>query len=144
MYYTTYYNTCGAFSLFYDTYLWYHLLGKQKRIIMKYKDYEAIFYFSEEDDCFVGKVINIQSSSKIIFDAQSVSELKNKFHEMVDYFIKLCADKGVTPKITSKGIMSLRMQSSTHVNLLSAANKAGVSANKFVNQAIEQKLMQKK
>jgi predicted HicB family RNase H-like nuclease len=75
---------------------------------MKCKGYEAIFYFSEEDECFVGKVINIQSPSKIIFDAQSVGELKKVFHGMVDYFIKLCKDKGVTPKITTKGIMSLQ------------------------------------
>ncbi len=114
--------------------------NKHRGFIMKYKGYEAVVKFNEGDDCLVGKVINIESPTAIVFDAQSVTELKTEFHAMIDFYLQTCKEKGITPKKPMSGQMTIRMSPETHASLLSTAHTQGLSANKFINQAIEQRL----
>lgn len=107
---------------------------------MRYKGYEASINFEEEDDCFVGRVVNIQAPTAIVFDAQSVGELKTEFHAMVDCYLETCKNKGISPKPPTNGKMTLRMSPNIHASVLAMARTQGVSANKFINQTLEQKL----
>lgn len=107
---------------------------------MRYKGYEASINFEEEDDCFVGRVVNIEGPTVIAFDAQSVSELKTEFHGMIDFYLETCKDRGITPKPPTNGKMTLRMPPNIHAGVLAMARTQGVSANKFINQTLEQKL----
>jgi predicted HicB family RNase H-like nuclease len=107
---------------------------------MKYKGYEAAVNFEEGDDCFVGKVINIEGPTAVVFDAQSVSELKVEFREMINFYLETCKKKGINPKQPMSGKMTLRMTPEIHAGVLSMAYTQGLSANKFINQTLEQKL----
>lgn len=107
---------------------------------MKYKGYEAAINFEETDDCFVGRVVNIEGPTCIAFDAQSVAELKTEFHAMIDFYLETCEDQGISPKPPTNGKMTIRMTPAIHAGVLAMARTKGVSANKFINQTLEQKL----
>jgi predicted HicB family RNase H-like nuclease len=62
---------------------------------MKYKGYEAIIEYDEEDRLFFGHVINIKDV--IVFDGLSVDELEQAFHEVIDEYLSDCQALNKTP-----------------------------------------------
>lgn len=101
---------------------------------MNYKGYEASVYYSEEDECFIGEVVNIAGPTIIAFDADNVADLKKEFQESIDSYLK---HSKVTKKPMS-GKLTLRMNPQIHAKVVSAAKSYGISANKFINQTLEQ------
>lgn len=62
---------------------------------MKYKGYEAIIEFNEEDRLFIGRVINTRDV--IAFDGASVGELEQSFHNVIDEYLEGCQTAGKPP-----------------------------------------------
>ncbi|HAC62558.1 MAG TPA: toxin-antitoxin system HicB family antitoxin [Cyanothece sp. UBA12306] len=62
---------------------------------MKYKGYEAIIEYDEEDRLFVGRVINTHDI--IVFDGLSVDELEQSFHNVIDEYLTDCQVLNKTP-----------------------------------------------
>ncbi len=62
---------------------------------MKYKEYEAIIEYDEEDRLFVGRVINTKDI--IVFDGLSVDELEQSFHAVIDEYLADCQALNKTP-----------------------------------------------
>jgi len=56
---------------------------------MKYKGYQAVVDYGEDDRIFSGRVINTQDV--IAFDGASVAELETAFHAVVDEYLEDCA-----------------------------------------------------
>ncbi|WP_041235477.1 type II toxin-antitoxin system HicB family antitoxin [Dactylococcopsis salina] len=52
---------------------------------MKYKGYEAVIEYDEEDRLFFGRVINIEDV--IVFDGLSVDELEQSFQQVIDEYL---------------------------------------------------------
>ena len=69
---------------------------------MIYKNYEAQISFSEEDEVFFGRVVNIERDI-IAFDGYLVHELKQSFQAEIDYYLNDCKAVG---KKTEKPICS--------------------------------------
>lgn len=103
---------------------------------MKYKGYEAAINLAEDDDCFVGTVVNIEPPTIIAFDGQTIEELKTQFHESIDSYLANCQN----PKPAVSGKMTLRMTPEVHAGVMAMARTKGLSANKFINQALQDKL----
>jgi len=55
---------------------------------MKYKGYEAVIEYDNDDCLFVGRVINTKDI--IIFDAISVDEIEESFHTVIDQYLEDC------------------------------------------------------
>lgn len=55
---------------------------------MQYRGYEAIVEYSEEDQTFIGRVINTHDI--LIFDGSSATEAESSFHAVVDDYIEDC------------------------------------------------------
>ena len=55
---------------------------------MKYKGYEAVIEYDEEDRLFFGRVINIKDI--IVFDGLSVDELEQSFQDVIDEYLADC------------------------------------------------------
>jgi len=70
---------------------------------MKYKDYTALIEFSDEDGCLTGKVIGIRDV--IVFDGNTVEEIRKNFHDMIDHYITACAKTGREPNKPVSEIM---------------------------------------
>ena len=62
---------------------------------MKYKDYTALIEFSDEDGCFIGKVLGIRDM--IVFDGNTVDEIRKNFHDIIDHYITACAKANRPP-----------------------------------------------
>ena len=70
---------------------------------MEYKGYTALIQHSEEDGCFIGKVIGI--SDQIIFDGTSLEEIRKTFEADVDSYVQYCRQKGREPNKPVSEIM---------------------------------------
>ena len=53
---------------------------------MTYKDYTAEIIYSDEDECFVGHIINIDAISG--FHGDTDEELRDAFENMVELYIE--------------------------------------------------------
>lgn len=59
---------------------------------MKYKDYIAHIFYSEEDGCFVGDLVGIRDI--VCFHADSLEEIRIVFEETVDDYVLMCEELG--------------------------------------------------
>jgi len=105
---------------------------------MKYKDYEAVINYSDEDETFIGEVIN--TSDILIFDGASVDEVKQSFVSVVDEYLDDCAKEGRKPMKPFSGKFMTRINPALHQNIIIQARKTGVSLNKFIEKALEEKM----
>jgi len=105
---------------------------------MKHKGYEAIIKYSDEDETFIGEVINSQDI--LVFDGQTVDEVKESFYSVVDEYLEDCEKEGIEPKKPFSGQFITRLKPVLHQKLYIGAKKAGKSMNAFVEEALEEKL----
>lgn len=63
---------------------------------MKYKGYEALIEYDEEDQLFFGRVINTEDI--IIFDGLSVDELKQAFQTVIEKYLADCQTLNKSPE----------------------------------------------
>jgi predicted HicB family RNase H-like nuclease len=64
--------------------------------ILKYRNYTARVRFSDEDGCYVGKVLGIDD--QIVFDGASLDAARSAFEADVDDYIRYCREKGREPQ----------------------------------------------
>ncbi|GBL59516.1 type II toxin-antitoxin system HicB family antitoxin [Pseudomonas citronellolis] len=101
---------------------------------MKYKGYVARIEYSDDDGLFIGHIAGIQDV--IGFHGESVSELRQSFHEAVDDYLDTCAKLGREPQKPYSGKLSLRLDPALHARV---ALKAELS-NKSINQWVAERL----
>jgi predicted HicB family RNase H-like nuclease len=102
---------------------------------MKYKGYEAIVEFDDEDRLFVGRVINTRDV--IAFDGSSVDELEQSFHAAIDEYLQDCQTMGKTPDKPFSGRFNLRISPELHRQAATQAEKKGISLNALVELALQ-------
>jgi predicted HicB family RNase H-like nuclease len=101
---------------------------------MKYKGYEAIVEYDEQDRLFVGRVIN--TLDVIAFDGKSVEELEDSFRNTVDEYLEDCQKRGKTPDKPFSGKFNLRISPDLHRQASLLAEKEGISLNTLVEKAL--------
>ena len=102
--------------------------------LLEYKEYYGSVEFSGEDDVFFGKIEGI--NDLVSFEGQSVSELKQAFHESVDEYLAFCKDLGKNPDKTFKGVFNVRVSAEIH----KALYMISVRKNKPLNAIIKKGL----
>ncbi len=102
---------------------------------LSYKGYTAKIEFDPEDNILFGNIIGIRDT--IGFHGDSVSELKDAFHEAVDFYIDSCEKAGREPNKPYSGKFVVRVDSSLHGEIAVAAVHAGKSLNKWVADTLE-------
>lgn len=63
---------------------------------LTYKNYHGTVEYSQEEDCFYGKVKNIKSL--LSYEGDSVDELEEDFHSVIDEYLADCEEVGVIPE----------------------------------------------
>jgi predicted HicB family RNase H-like nuclease len=101
---------------------------------MHYRDYIGSVEFSEEDQCFHGKLVGIRDS--ITFEGDCVTSLTADFHNAVDEYLEFCERKGKQPEKPFKGSFNVRIQPELHRKAALVASTKGLSLNAFVEEAI--------
>jgi predicted HicB family RNase H-like nuclease len=105
---------------------------------MKYKGYEAIIEYDEEDRLFVGRVINTEDI--IVFDGISVDELERSFRTVIDEYLADCQALNKIPDTPFSGQLDLRISADLHKKIAQLALKEGVTLNALIEQILEQNI----
>lgn len=107
---------------------------------LEYKGFSADIQFSNDDEAFVGKIIDIDSL--ILFSAIDVAGLKSEFRLAVGQYLEHCEAMGVAPEKPCKGSFNVRVGTHIHRQAATMAKTSGVSLNEFVRDAIESKVQE--
>lgn len=103
--------------------------------ILQYNGYYAQVHFSTEDEVFYGKLIGI--SDLILFEADSVKELKDAFIEAVEDYLNTCAELNKPPQKPYKGSFNIRIPPDLHRQAAMFAALKKITLNDFVKTAID-------
>ena len=103
---------------------------------MKYKCYEAVVRYSDEDETFVGEVIN--ACDMLVFDGNNVSEVEQSFHAVVDEYLEDCVREGREPEKPFSGQFVMRLDPNLHRSLFIHAKQSGQSLNAYVRDKLSQ------
>lgn len=104
---------------------------------MTYKNYPARIEYSEEDGCFVGHIVGI--NSVVGFHGETVAELRAAFEEAVDDYLETCARLGRAPQKPYSGNLMLRIPPDVHAAVAAAAEVSGKSINQWAAEALAEK-----
>lgn len=101
---------------------------------MTYKGYAARIEYSDEDECFVGRIAGI--TDIVGFHGDSVLEIREAFHEAVDFYLESCEKLGMPPKKPYSGKLMVRVLPEVHARAAMTAAAAGKSLNAWVAEII--------
>jgi len=106
---------------------------------MEYNGYIGTVEYSAEDELLYGKIWGINDG--VTYDGESISQLKEAFHEAVDEYVTICKEMGKDPQKTYKGVFNVRVKPKLHKKAALEATKRGMSLNQFVEMSISHELV---
>lgn len=106
--------------------------------VMEYRGYIGSVEFSQNDGVFFGKVQGIRSL--ISYEGTTAQELLDDFHGAVDDYLSLCEAENTPPETAYKGTFNVRVGSDVHRRAAMYAIAHELTLNKFVEEAIKEKL----
>lgn len=80
---------------------------------MTYKDYTAEIIYSDEDECFVGHIVNIDAISG--FHGDTDEELRDAFENMVELYIETLEEPEHPPRKHFAGRLLSRLRQALHL-----------------------------
>ncbi|MCY3552235.1 MAG: toxin-antitoxin system HicB family antitoxin [Candidatus Poribacteria bacterium] len=80
---------------------------------MTYKDYTAKIIYSDEDECFVGHIVNIDAISG--FHGDTDEELRDAFENMVELYIETLEEPENPPQKHFAGRLLSRLRQALHL-----------------------------
>jgi len=109
---------------------------------LQHKGYEGSVEYSEEDQCLYGKVLGLKNSL-ILYEGNSLDELKEDFKDGVECYLDRCNSKGSEPEKPHKynGLFDdIHIPVEIHSRIAMYAKKHGTSIDDFVCDSIERRL----
>ncbi|MDO9256605.1 MAG: type II toxin-antitoxin system HicB family antitoxin [Bacteroidales bacterium] len=104
--------------------------------VLNYKGFIGSVHFSADDSIFYGKVEGI--TDLVTFEGETVKELTEAFHFMVDEHIKDCEAENIAPEKSYKGSFNVRLTPELHKRIAVSAKMRGITINKFVFEALSE------
>ena len=80
---------------------------------MRYKGYTAEIIYSDEDECFVGHIVNIDAISG--FHGDTDEELRDAFENMVELYIETLEEAENPPQKHFAGKLLSRLRQALHL-----------------------------
>ena len=102
---------------------------------IEYSGYIGTIEYSQEDQCFFGKIDMI--NDLVTFEATNAPDLETNFRNAVDEYIETCKELGREPQKAFKGVFNVRTGSELHMAAVRNALKMGVSLNSYIKSLIE-------
>ena len=96
---------------------------------MRYKGYEALVSFNEEDRVLHGRVLNTRDV--ISFEAGTAGDIEQAFHEAIDDYLEQCAESGCDPDKPFSGKLVLRIDPDLHRDAYLEAVRDGTSPERL-------------
>lgn len=105
---------------------------------LNYKGFIASVSFVDEDNILFGKIEGI--NDLIMFEGESVTEIKKIFRETVDEYIESCKHFNKPLLKSFKGSFNVRVKPDIHQQAAMLAKMQGISLNQLVQKAIEKEI----
>ncbi|MDQ3461079.1 MAG: type II toxin-antitoxin system HicB family antitoxin [Deinococcota bacterium] len=102
---------------------------------MEHRGYYGSARLSEEDGVFWGKLEYIRD--KVVYEADTVTDLRAAFVEAVDGYLASCQARGVAPNVPFRGSFNVRTSPDLHRRAALHAERSGKRLNAVVNEALE-------
>jgi predicted HicB family RNase H-like nuclease len=102
---------------------------------LEYKGYIARIDADDESESFHGRVINI--SDVVNFKGRSMPALKREFAKSMKAYFAFCREQNEDPEQPFSGKFVLRIDPAVHRAITRAAEREGVSINKWAAMALE-------
>lgn len=55
---------------------------------LEHKGYKGTIEYSQEDNCFFGRVINVNDGDLVLYEGTTIKDLQKDFEEGVDLYIE--------------------------------------------------------
>jgi predicted HicB family RNase H-like nuclease len=92
-----------------------------------------------EDELLHGRLMYIRDA--ITYEGTDLASLKTAFTSAVDNYLAFCTKVGDEPDKPFSGTFNVRIPQTLHRDAAITADKAGISLNKLVEEAIRQRLV---
>jgi len=103
--------------------------------VLEYKGYHTKVQFDADSNTLHGKIEGIKDF--VNFEAESIEDVENEFHEAVDDYLALCEELGKSPDKEFRGTFNVRINPALHRELAFEAAKKEISMNQLVEKAID-------
>lgn len=103
--------------------------------IMKYKGYWAEIRYSDEDECFCGKIEGLKNDL-IMFEGETVKDLKKDFKEAIDSYLQTCKETNTKPEKQCKGSLNVRLGVELHNKAKIKSIEKNISINELIKDAV--------
>ncbi len=104
--------------------------------IMKYKGYWAEIKYSDEDECFWGEIEGLKKDL-IIFEGNSVKELKKDFKDAINHYLQVCRETNTEPEKQCKGSLNVRLGVELHNRAKMKSIEKKISINELIKEAVQ-------
>ncbi|MEA3543990.1 MAG: type II toxin-antitoxin system HicB family antitoxin [Thermodesulfobacteriota bacterium] len=103
---------------------------------MKINGYRAVIAYDPDIELFRGEFTGLNGGAD--FYAKDIETLKNEGAISLKVFLDLCAEDGVEPRKEYSGRFNVRVPSTLHADIASAAAAHGKSLNQWVSDTLDQ------
>ena len=103
---------------------------------MKYKGYWAEIKYSDEDECFWGEIEGLKKDL-IIFEGNSVKELKKDFKDAINHYLQVCRETNTEPEKQCKGSLNVRLGVELHNRAKMKSIEKKISINELIKEAVQ-------
>jgi predicted HicB family RNase H-like nuclease len=107
--------------------------------MLNHKGYVGVAVFDDEAGIFHGDVIN--THDVITFEGDCVKDLQQAFIDSVEDYLDFCASRNVKPEKPYSGKFVVRLDPELHQRATIVAARKGISLNRWVVEAIEEKVL---
>ena len=105
------------------------------RNIMKYKGYWAEISYSDEDECFCGKIEGLKNDL-VFFEGNTVKELKKDFKDAINHYLQVCKERNEDPERQCKGSLNVRLGTELHTKAKIKSLEKNISINELIKDAV--------
>lgn len=106
-----------------------------KTVKLKYKGYTGSVEWSDEDNCYFGRVVGMEGDC-ITYEGDDTSALESDFRDAVDTYLNSCERRGTQPRRPYSGTLSLHVSPDEHSRIAVLARKMGMSVSAYVRHAL--------
>ena len=103
--------------------------------LLKYKGYQGTVEPDLESNILCGKVLFIKSL--LVYEANTVLELKERFEQLIDWYLEDCKAEGVEPEKPCSGTFNIRISPEAHRQLQLFSVQDGISLNEEVKNILD-------
>ncbi len=106
---------------------------------LNHKGYTGTIEIDADTDRLCGQVLFIRGL--IVYEADTLPELRRNFESAIDDYLASCASDGTTPEKSASGTFNVRIGPELHAQAVIAAHHADVSLNEWMKRAVQTKLL---